>query len=94
MWQLILDIIESVLKFFKRKTVEQEETNVKASEDAKKHQGEIDEKVNKADDSTLTDIAIDSGLVQRPNGESGQPTSTDRTQKSRFKSGQHIIGEK
>lgn len=79
--QLIFDLIGDILKFFSGKKKEDEEANKKAEEDAKKREEEIDEKVNNADDGGLTDIAVDSGLVQRPvhpDGVNNRPDGASR----------------
>jgi len=73
--QFITDLIGVILRFFGMRKKEQDEENIKILKDAEVRREEIDEKVENADDNELVDIAVDSGLVQRPNGASGSERS-------------------
>jgi hypothetical protein len=88
--QFLYDLLKVVLNFFGLKKKDKEEIQHDFDEERVERMEEIDEEVENADDSELTDIAIGAGLVQRP-CDSTASECTSRPKGSRFKSGKNII---
>jgi hypothetical protein len=85
--QFLYDILKVILNFF---GVKKKDKQNEFDEERVERLEEIDEQVENADNDELTDIAIDSGLLQRPcDGTTGECTSG--TKRPRFKSGKNLI---